>query len=73
MNSVAIHQLNIKYPAEIMSLLANEAGYHILAFSDVNIKTRFSHKLYHVLYKGELHLINLNILIECCNKTKYVL
>ena len=52
MTSVAIHLHRIEYPAQILSLLSNTAGHHILAFSNDDIKARFLHKLHYTLYKG---------------------
>ncbi|KAK6623298.1 hypothetical protein RUM43_009150 [Polyplax serrata] len=51
LSSVAVHHLRIEYPAQTLSLLANTGGHHLLAFSDDVTKARFSHKLYHTLWK----------------------
>lgn len=53
----------IECPAQVLSLLANSAGHHIIAFGDPSVRIRFSEILYHTLSRGECHsfLISYNL------------
>ncbi|PSN56634.1 hypothetical protein C0J52_11271, partial [Blattella germanica] len=45
-------QTDVDMPCNLMSLLQNEAGMHVLLFADSSYHSRFSFHLYHTLYAG---------------------
>lgn len=53
MASLSSATFQIEIPAQILSLLANQAGHYIITFSDNTTKARLSHKLYHTLFRGK--------------------
>lgn len=52
MASLGTNCLRIEIPTQTLSLLANVAGFHVLAFSDLTTKSRFCYKLRHTLFRG---------------------
>ncbi|XP_063242651.1 centromere protein I-like isoform X2 [Bacillus rossius redtenbacheri] len=44
------YQLSLAMPSNIMSLLANHAGRHIIAFGNLQLQSRFSYLLFNKLY-----------------------
>lgn len=47
---------NIEIPSNILSLFVNDAGLHMIVFSDKSYQSQFSQILYHILFNSKFDL-----------------